>query len=324
MQATIRPISPIRPVPEAAGDHVRIDAERILVDGLVVHDRALAGFLAERPAADRAELVERAIRIGLLALQDAGVTVNVDVVRTEFEKLMRQAETVNEKAAQTLEQTLRANFADGDGRLPRTLERFLGDRGALRTMVDELFDESKRDSAIGRIGAHARALLRWRRLQARHPPRSDPAPLPDAPVPPGDDRRLPIARGAPGRHRGGRRRARRRACPVDRQGRRLRGPARGDAGRSRSRCRRPARPNGHRHGLGHEVEEGRLRADPRRAGGARLRRQGRDRGQGPADVDARHPRGAAGRQGEPRRGGRGRGVQPGPCAVGHRALPSRR
>jgi len=36
--------------------------------------------------------------------------------------------------------------------LPRTLERFLGDRGALRAMVEELFDESKRDSAIGRIG----------------------------------------------------------------------------------------------------------------------------------------------------------------------------
>lgn len=152
MQATIRPISPIRPVPDEAREHVRLEAERILIDGLVVHDRALAGFLAERSAADRTELVERAIRIGLLALQDAGVTVNVDVVRAEFEKLMRQAETVNEKAAQTLEQTLRANFADGDGRLPRTLERFLGDRGALRTMVDELFDESKRDSAIGRIG----------------------------------------------------------------------------------------------------------------------------------------------------------------------------
>ena len=44
------------------------------------------------------------------------------------------------------------NFADGDGRLPRTLEKFLGDRGALRSMVDELFDEKKRDSAIGRIG----------------------------------------------------------------------------------------------------------------------------------------------------------------------------
>ena len=66
--------------------------------------------------------------------------------------MVRQAEQVNERAAAALEQTLRTNFADGDGRLPRTLERFLGDRGALRGMVDELFDETKRDSAIGRIG----------------------------------------------------------------------------------------------------------------------------------------------------------------------------
>ncbi len=137
----------------AAGPRVRVDGDRIMLDRLVVHDPSLASFLAERPAADRADIVDRALRIGLLALQDAGVTVNVDVVRAEFEKLMRQAESVNEKAALALEQTLRANFADGDGRLPRTLEKFLGDRGALKSMVDELFDESKRDSAIGRIGS---------------------------------------------------------------------------------------------------------------------------------------------------------------------------
>jgi hypothetical protein len=136
----------------APATRVRVEADRIVVERLVVRDPALAAFLAERSAPDRADLVERAVRIGLLALQDAGVTVNVDVVRAEFEKLVRQAESVNEKAAQTLEQTLRTNFADGDGRLPRTLEKFLGDRGALRAMVEELFDESKRDSAIGRIG----------------------------------------------------------------------------------------------------------------------------------------------------------------------------
>jgi hypothetical protein len=131
---------------------VRLEGDRIVVERMVVHDRALAAFMASRPAPDRVDLVERALRIGLLALQDAGVTVNVDVVRAEFEKLVRHAESVNDKAALALEQTLRTNFADGDGRLPRTLEKFLGDRGALRHMVEELFDESKRDSAIGRIG----------------------------------------------------------------------------------------------------------------------------------------------------------------------------
>jgi hypothetical protein len=131
---------------------VRVEGDRIIIDRLSLSDPTLAAFLGERPAGDRGPLVERALRIGLIALQDAGVTVNVDAVRTEFERMMRTAEQVNERAAAALEQTLRANFADGDGRLPRTLEKFLGDRGALRGMVDELFDEKKRDSAIGRIG----------------------------------------------------------------------------------------------------------------------------------------------------------------------------
>jgi hypothetical protein len=151
--ATHPPFTVVHADPEAVPPtRVRVEGDRIVVERLVIRDQTLAGFIGERPSADRADLVERATRIGLLALQDAGVTVNVDVVRAEFEKLVRQAESVNEKAAQTLEQTLRTNFADGDGRLPRTLEKFLGDRGALRGMVEELFDETKRDSAIGRIG----------------------------------------------------------------------------------------------------------------------------------------------------------------------------
>jgi hypothetical protein len=137
---------PPEPVPS-----VLVDGERIVIDRLVVEDAALAGFLGDRAAEDRPAIAERALKIGLLALQDTGVTVNVDVVRAEFEKLVHQAEQVNERAATALAETLRTNFADGDGRLPRTLEKFLGDRGALRGMVEELFDERKRDSAIGRI-----------------------------------------------------------------------------------------------------------------------------------------------------------------------------
>lgn len=130
---------------------IRVDADRITIERLVVRDAALAALLAERAVEDRPDFVERALKIGLLALQDAGVSVNVDVVRTEFEKLLRSSEQVNVRAAEALDQTLRSNFADGDGRLPRTLERFLGDKGALRAYVGELFDETKRDSAIGRM-----------------------------------------------------------------------------------------------------------------------------------------------------------------------------
>src|SRR5204863_7163306 len=78
-------------------------------------------------------------------------SMDVDMVRDEFEKLARANEQANSRAVEALDQVLRANFADGDGRLPRTLERFLGDRGQLRAFVNELFDETKRDSAIGRM-----------------------------------------------------------------------------------------------------------------------------------------------------------------------------
>jgi hypothetical protein len=79
--------------------------------------------------------------------------MDVDMVRDEFEKLARMNEQANAKAVEALDHVLRSNFADGDGRLPRTLEKFLGDRGQLRAFVGELFDETKRDSAIGRMRA---------------------------------------------------------------------------------------------------------------------------------------------------------------------------
>jgi hypothetical protein len=130
---------------------IRVDGERIVVERLTVRDPALAAIVGDRDPEDRPAFVERALRIGLTALQDASLTIDVDVVREEFEKLLRSSEQANVKAAEALDAVLRSNFADGDGRLPRTLEKFLGDRGALRTFVGELFDETKRDSAIGRM-----------------------------------------------------------------------------------------------------------------------------------------------------------------------------
>jgi hypothetical protein len=154
MEARILPLPTPVPTPTAIGTAgpVRVDGERIVIERLVLVDAALAASLADREPVDRPAVVERALRIGLLALQDASTAMDVDVVRREFEKLVAQTTAVNESAARAVEDVLRANFADGDGRLPRTLEKFLGDRGALQQFVNELFDETRRDSAIGRIG----------------------------------------------------------------------------------------------------------------------------------------------------------------------------
>jgi hypothetical protein len=131
---------------------VRVAGDRIDVDRLTLTDGALAAWLGAQPMDDHAILVERALRIGLTALQSVGVTLNVDAVRAEFDRFADQSRAANEQAAAALEQVLRANFGDDGGRLPRTLEAFLGDRGKLKSMVDELFDPRRRDSAIGRIG----------------------------------------------------------------------------------------------------------------------------------------------------------------------------
>ncbi len=155
MEARILPLPAVVPPGSTAprmATNIRVDGERIVVERLVLADAALAASLSERDVADRPAVVERALRIGLLALQDASTSMDVDVVRREFEKLVAQTSAANEQAARAVEEVLRANFADGDGRLPRTLERFLGDRGALQQFVNELFDETRRDSAIGRIG----------------------------------------------------------------------------------------------------------------------------------------------------------------------------
>jgi hypothetical protein len=130
---------------------IRVEADRLIIDHLVLDDPALASFVADRPDEERAVLLERALRVGLTAIQSVGVTMNVDAVRSEFQGLLRQTEAANERAATALDTMLRQNFADGEGRLPRTLEKFLGDKGQLRGFVDELFDEGKRDSAIGRM-----------------------------------------------------------------------------------------------------------------------------------------------------------------------------
>lgn len=130
---------------------MRVDGDTILVERLIVADAALAAFVTSRPQGERPDLVERALRVGLLAVQDAGTSLDVDFVRREFDVLLQRSQTMNERASQALDTVLRANFGDQDGRLPRTLERFLGDRGQLNRFVGELFDEGKRDSAIGRM-----------------------------------------------------------------------------------------------------------------------------------------------------------------------------
>src|SRR3990172_22097 len=138
-------------LPTRTEPSVHVAPDRITIEHLVVADAGLAAWLADQPMDDHAILVDRATRIGLMAIQSVGVTLNVDAVRAEFDRLAEGQRVMTERAAEALEQTLRLNFGDGEGRLPRTLEAFLGDRGRLQATVRELFDPARKDSALGRL-----------------------------------------------------------------------------------------------------------------------------------------------------------------------------
>ena len=129
---------------EVVGDHIRIAS-------LELTDRALAGYLESRDAAERPDIVERALRVGLLSLQGASSSIDVDHVRRAFDKLLAEAADSNKRATAQVEEILRRTFVDEGGPMPATLERFLGDKGELARFTQDLFDENRRDSALGRL-----------------------------------------------------------------------------------------------------------------------------------------------------------------------------
>jgi hypothetical protein len=75
----------------------------------------------------------------------------VDHVRRAFDKLLTDAGESNKKATAEVEEILRKTFANEGGALPATLERFLGDKGELALFTKDLFDENRRDSALGKL-----------------------------------------------------------------------------------------------------------------------------------------------------------------------------
>ena len=129
-------MKPMRTRPDTTA--ITVDGERLVIENLTVLDPALAGQVANTPEHERAALIERALRIGLLAISSTAVTVNLDVVRDEFSRMAQHIQDTNQRAAEVMGATLREHFADGDGRLPRQLEAFLGDSGRLQRMVSEI------------------------------------------------------------------------------------------------------------------------------------------------------------------------------------------
>jgi hypothetical protein len=139
------------PLPAPDRPTLSVVEDRIIVTDLQLTDAGLAGFVSGIPEPERPGVAANALRVGLQALATAGNGANVDFVRAEFGRMVEQMAATQTRAAEALDATLRATFADGEGRLPRTLEDFLGDSGKLHRLTGALFDPNRRDSAIGQL-----------------------------------------------------------------------------------------------------------------------------------------------------------------------------
>ena len=97
---------------------VSVVDDRIIVTDLQLTDAGLAGFVSGIPEPDRPGVAANALRVGFQALATAGNSANVDFVRAEFGRMVEQMAATQARAAEALDATLRATFADGEGGCP--------------------------------------------------------------------------------------------------------------------------------------------------------------------------------------------------------------
>ncbi len=129
-----------------------VDDGCLRIDGFRSCSPEVVRFVEQRLAAGEsqeavASALDQVLRMGALAMDAAGVTLNVDELDREFERMRTELTAQFDVKVQQLEATFDGVLGEGDGSLSRALERFVGEGGA----VAQLFDPERRDSAIGRL-----------------------------------------------------------------------------------------------------------------------------------------------------------------------------
>jgi hypothetical protein len=101
---------------------------------------------ARRAEPDLLELLDRVLRTGVLALRTAGITVNLDLIERETQRMMVQIQRELDTRVSTITTALDKIFSK-DGALAQALKQYLGEGGHLA----DFFRPERRDGAVGRI-----------------------------------------------------------------------------------------------------------------------------------------------------------------------------
>lgn len=129
---------------------VRIEGNRVVLEDFRLEDAGIARFLEERTEAERVPLAGRGLRIGLEALMGMQTRMDVDLVRREFEGLLREWKDQQEEAKRQIQQELERAFGP-DGKMPAEFRQYLGQNGRLTAEIASLFDPNRGDSAHSRL-----------------------------------------------------------------------------------------------------------------------------------------------------------------------------
>jgi len=90
-----------------------VETSTLKILELSIKDPELCSLLASKEEEERKQFVERALRVGIMALQGMETKMQVDYVRSEFENMQKEVET-----------ELQRVFSD-KGILLNTLDKFL-------------------------------------------------------------------------------------------------------------------------------------------------------------------------------------------------------
>lgn len=144
----------------AAGSiEVDSDTDEVTIHEVTIRDAELASYLADHGPNERREIVDRAFRVGLMTLQLADTSKDLEYVKREFETM----QTALENELTDVREDLDNRFGN-EGDLPELLDDYFGEDGELREALTDAFGEDgeltdRLDEQLGEDGERLQAAL---------------------------------------------------------------------------------------------------------------------------------------------------------------------
>jgi len=143
----------------AGSIEVDSDTDEVTIHEVTIRDAELASYLADHGPNERREIVDRAFRVGLMTLQLADTSKDLEYVKREFETM----QTALENELTDVREDLDNRFGN-EGDLPELLDNYFGEDGELREALTDAFGEDgeltdRLDEQLGEDGERLQAAL---------------------------------------------------------------------------------------------------------------------------------------------------------------------